>query len=1152
MISLATSQSPLAARADVVPARLFHLTTYLDRDRGTIDREFWWSIGAPWLYKWGGGVYREFDDLVRAASPVEYGMTHLPLPGRVDTRRTSMRVELSAEDVDGAPLWKTLSTDALTFARLEVASLLIEPERLAPNTPWWDLRDLPGTEHVVRFRGEFTGVDEVSDDAVVLLFDGEEPNVDWPEALDDTQVDPKDLGKRYAIPFGNAKAVPCINRNVGWTTTLAAQLSASFTGNVAVTSAVGLPATGSFTLQVGTERVTATKVDASTVNISARGVNSTIATTHQAGESVLEVQTSITVVVAGVPCKALDALYVINPATREKVKVGTAFTTNLDDRLTDPGRRLTTVTFTQAQFQSLIDTLGPSAGDPYEELLINSFSIEVPGGTGYVDAQLNVDGLGIRLQGGSSGQTLEKALWKLDSGAIPTALLGRPISRVRFKARMNGEGDTTTDNLGNAKTNMDGQATLLGWGVSGVNVVEHMDRTWQAGVQESGVVIASNWITPVPAKTVGDLATDLDGIRFYLLAPSSPAVGYGTDNWAFIFADSVMAELELAPSPQSTLGAASYGWGLQFVADVQGVMVPYSYLPGYGFDEGTGWSLTSTSAQTDQGGSQKIAATAGLLGDSGAACDDSTLWVGTTATLATETTIKTQGSASLKVTPTAGGSQAQADRTFTSALDLSNVLIPFDVRADGGSHLGAADGIRFRLGDGTNNKRWDYGTDDGLVTGAFSTLILDPQSTPDNSTGSLNLASVPQMRCVANGRTTATSSVGYFDNIRFVTRVAVAQRNTTAGTIDLTASGLRYAVRLKATNVRRIASVIVRFSNTAGTGTTLPAAYRSVTIPGSELAEGVWLTVEKIATDTGSPSVNNVEMVRIEIVHNATGPEAPTVDIDSIGGAEATNGAWDGATPATLLTAGPDAIRWFVGELAGVGAVNVLGVSTAKTNLGSDAFAGNLCALGTDFGGVLARLCFETRTNVVRKEGASVAQYQLWNASSAYAFPASSLTLEELRELRERMRAANEVATHFRFHFGVELADAQLAQNESAFRSILLTDPSTNDLTTPATATLAAAAAVLGRRDSGPIYLLFTQDEPTAKDVAGYYASELVAYARRRWTCLAPVWEAYALEPGDVVAFTPRWASAAVKARVTGVTVDLADPSIGLSLEEVN
>lgn len=1215
MLTLAASQDALARRADVVPARLFKLTTYTDRGLGLVDREFYWSMGAPWWYEWGGGAAREFDDVVLEASPIEYAITHLPMPGRVDVRRTQMRLLLSPENVDGQSLWKTLSSDALLFARLEVATLLIEPARLVPNTAWWDLRDLPGTEHVVRFRGEFTSVEEVSDDGIALVFEGEEPNIDWPEALDAAAVDQKDLGRRYAIPFGYAKGIPCVNRNVGWATTLAQAVSKSFTGNVKVSSAAGLPTSGSFKLQIGGERVTATYVDADTVNITARARTGTVATAHQAGESIVEVPSGgITVVIAGVPIKALDALYVLHPSTRERVRVNTGYSTSLDNRTTDAGRRLALVTFTETQLESLLNTLSAA--------------------------------------GGSIG-------WST----------------------------TLNQTMTNATT---GNVTV---------------------VDASGFPTTGSFTLQIDAERV--IASYVNSTTVNV---SARAQG-GTTAVSHAVSDSVL-EINSGDAPDS----ARFGWGLQFYADVQGVTVPVAYGTGYGFDEGSSWSLAGEASQTDLSGAQKLASTIALIADTAGACDDSTLWTASSATLTNEGTIKTQGTNALKVAATSGGSLAQATRTLSATDDWSNCYLVFDVRPDNSGHITTNEGIRVKVSSGvSDSKRWSLGTDDGLVIGSFTTVIIDLLSASDSDSGTLNLAAVTELQFVANGRTNSASNVAYFDNVRILSKTAIMQRNTTSGTIDLTAAlptslvedaaaacddhtlwtataatlatettiktqgtgsvkitptaagtqaeaeriafapnqdwtgkkiaidlyptgtghlgasdgvavrfedgggdwrrwdfgtndglaldawntvvidpstghdassgtftitdidrvrvignkvsgstshilyfdnlrifdsasaGLSYRVRMKCENVNRIEEVRLRISETAGSGTTLPASYRTMSLVGSQLREGEWAYYDFVATDTTYAvlSMDNVETVRVELVHNGDGLELPSVSIDSVGGALGTNADWDSATPGTLLQKGGDALRWLIGELGGVGAANVLGVSTVNTNLGSDVFAGNLCALGTDFGSVLARLCFETRINVVRREGASAVQYQLLSASSAYAFGASSRTLEELSALRERIRTAGEIATHSRWHYEVELADAQVATTEGAFRSMLRSEPGASDLTTPTRATLAAAAAVLGRRDFAPVYLLMSRDAATAKDVAGYYAAELVKYANRRWTAELPLWEAYDLEPGDIVAFTPRWASAAVKARVTGVTVDLAQPAIELACEEV-
>jgi hypothetical protein len=1152
VIALAASQTDLALRAGAALVRLFRLVTYTDRDEETVEAEHFFAMGAPVRYGWDGGADQDFADVVLACSEIEVASDHLPDPKSSSLRRSRVALRLANDSVDGAVLWQTLSSRNLAFARLEIATLAIEPTRFAVGTAFWDLTDLPGTEHVVRFRGELTGIEDAGDEGVNLQFEGEEPTVLWPELENATDADPRDLGRRYSIPFGRAKAIPCVNRKVGWATTLSDVISSQQTGNVKVTSTAGLPSSGSFTLSIDAERVTATTVDATTINISARAQSSTTATAHQRGAPVLEILSSMVVVVAGAPCVAVDALYVVNPATRERVLVPSSlYTTNLDDRTTDPGRRLTTVTFSSANLETLLDSLAATGSEPaYDEVELNKFTIELPGGTGYCDVQLNTDGLGLRVQGTSGGSTFEKALWQMDAAAIPTALLGRGIVRARIKVLYNGEGDTTTDGAGNSVTDLKGEARFKTWGSSGSNVNESLDYRFDNGSQESGVAVASNWVTPVAAKAGADLV-DLEA-RFWLDAPNSPAVGYGSDNWAFVFAGAVVAEVEFEPSRTGSLGASAFGFGLDFSADVQGVFVPYEFAAGYGFDEGSSWSVGNRTTQSDQGGVQRVEASVGLIADAAGACDDSTLWVATNATLSNETTLKTQGTAALKVDTISGGSLAQAQRTWVTGEDWSGCYLAIDIYVENAGHISTAQGIRVRVQSSPgNNKRWDLGTADGLVEGAYRTTLIDLESAADSTNGTLDLTSVTDLILTANGRTNSAANVAYFDNIRLIPKLAIAQRNATAASVDLSATGTRYRTRLKATNVSVISSVTVRFSNTAGTGTTLPAAYRSVTIPGAELAEGQWLEVEQIGSDTGSPGVNNVETVRLEIAHNGSADLEPTVDFDVIGGATATAAVgWDGATPGALLELGPDAIRYFVGVLAGLGAENVQGVATAKTNLGGVAFAGTFNALGSSFADVVARLAFETRTNVARREASSGTVFDLSNATTAGAFPASSRTLSEILSLRESARPALATPSRFRAHYAIDLGDGDaLGADERAFRGLLVADSSASDVAATTTQ-LAAIEAKVGARAADPLFLAFSQAKATAADVFGYYVAESIRTPARRWRARVPLSEGYDLSPFDVVAFTPRWSSA-VKARVLATRFDMGRASIELELAEV-
>jgi len=1163
MLSISAAQADLAGRDGLALVWLFVLTTYSDRDAGTVEAVHYFSRGIPARYKWAAGAAQDFADVVLSASGLELTVDHLPDPRVSSARRQRLTLTLANDVIDGAGLWSTLSARNLAFARLEVATLVVERNRFAPGTASWDLTDFAGTEHVHRFRGELTGIDGAGDEeGIELSFESEEPAVDWPECGNPADADPKDLGRRYAVPFGRAKGVPCVNRKVGAATTLSDVISSAVTGNLKVTSTAGLPLAGSFTLSIDSERVTATRVDATTVNISARAQGGTLASAHQRGAPVLEILSSVVVVVAGVPCVAVDALYVVNPATREPVLVpSTLYSVNLDDRATDPGRRLTTVSFTQANLEALIDSLAASGSEPaYDEVPFNRSTLEVVAGSGWADLLIASTTPGIRLDGrGSAAGNLTKGLFTIDLAAIPTALLNREIVRCRVKGLFNGEGDTVNDINPNARTNLAGDVNWDNWGPLGVDINETLDYVFLTGAQESGVALATNWITPNSPKTGADLVDC--SARFYFDAPTSPATGYASDNFAFVFGGGgLVVEVEFAPSRTGSLGAAAFGLGLVFSADVQGVAVPWEFSGGYGFDEGSSWSTAGGGTQSDQGDVQRLTAGAlAMIGDPAGACDDDTLWTVNAAAKANEATIKTQGTGSIKITPNASGSDAYIERNFTANENWTGKAIAIDLRPEGSTHLSAGDGVQVRFEDaGGDWRRWDFGTADGLVIGSFVTLIIDPTVGWDDSSGTFTITTIDRIRVKCNqyGPGGSTANILYVDNIRLIDLVApaVMQRNATAAAVDLTGSSSRYRTRIRGVNVGAIASAKVIFSNTAGSGTTPPAAYRTVTIPGAELAEGKWLDVEKVATDTGSPGVSNVETVRVELVRGKGSAATPYVEFDHIAGATATAAVgWDGATPGALLELGPDAIRYFVGELARQGSQNVSGVPTAKTNLAGVVFAGTFDSLGDSFASVLARLSFETRTNVLTRPSSSGLVFELSNSSAAGAYPAAAVTLSELRHVRESSRPALATPSAFRAHYAPALADGDtLGLDERAFRGLLSADASASDVAAKASTTaLAAIAAKVGARAADPNYLLFAQAQATAADVFGFYVAESIRTPARRWRLRVPIGDGYALLPFDVVGFRPRWLGADVKARLVRTLFPLDEASIELDAVEV-
>lgn len=853
MLTLPASQSELAGRGSVAPIVLVHLTTYTNYTSETVESEWWWTKSHPVLYPWAGGSAQTFEDAIRFLSPITRRMEHLPNAEAIDTRRTVLSLTL-ANDVDGNgdSLWKRLRTKNLHFARIEVASLLVDPVRLldvSDGAKRWDLRDLPGTEHVFRFRGELTGIETVTETEIPLTFETREPNLDWPVCFEASECDPRHLGKRYPIPVGRAKSVPVTNRRVGWVTTLAQLATSSTTGNVTVTDATGFPSSGSFTVQVGAERVTASYVNPTTVNISARGQAGTAAIAHNQGERMVEILSSSVLVFSGIEAKALDALYVISPLDGERVRIDPAlYSVNLADTSIDSGRTLGTVTFTAANFQTMIDRMlavsqQPTINSQTERVYLSTYLTQDPawdpnGGSGAagptnVDAQLFTDGHEGALMAANSGNSGLLGCYFNDAHPMPGGT--RTVIQYRIVAKFNVRGGGS-----NPATQV-----VCGWKdqtVGGTRTFSEVIYTGSAGSEERGIVAATGWTVPPGGYT---LESFRDSPFINVNAPTSCSLQFdfwinqgagggpwsSVNNYAALFTNESYIEFEVEGNLTDVgIAALALGWGLDFVADVQGAQ-----------------------------------------------------------------------------------------------------------------------------------------------------------------------------------------------------------------------------------------------------------------------------------------------------------------------------------TSGTLHESGPDVLEWFLEDFAGLGAgaADASSFATAETNLGSNVYAGVLNLAGESFGEVVARLCFEMRSNLFAREASTGTVYHLVAAESDYGFPASLRTLSEIQSQTETGRAAVERATRFRAFYALDLDQKTRVLNEDDFPNVVRIDADQNDASAKlATSLLTAAEALLGRRDALPASFLLIQDAATAIDVLAYYAYEALRTGSRHAGSVP--WDAgYDVELGDPLELTPRDAASPVKGRVTQTVILLDEARVGLNLEEV-
>lgn len=331
------------------------IRVYTDREADTLDTEYRFSTGT-FYYDWQNtGTDREFEAHLISIDRQGDLAGHLPTePGSLIRSRT-IRLRNGDRGASGEKLWKTLRGKNLEFADVEIAHIAVEgtdPQRFT------DLSALTGDEHTTTFRGVIVRVARVSESEIVLECESALPNVPWIIASDAAKNDPLDLGKRLPVVYGQAKRVPCIGWEVGALTTLAFEIPEAEVDQVQLSDSSAFPSSGSF--KVGQEEIAYTGKDGTDPNLLTgvtRGDNGTEAVLHSAGEACVELITTVTFIVAGHECDALQALWVLNIFNGLPFRVAAAypFTTDLVDVTTVSGETVTSVKFTKAQLIALQD-----------------------------------------------------------------------------------------------------------------------------------------------------------------------------------------------------------------------------------------------------------------------------------------------------------------------------------------------------------------------------------------------------------------------------------------------------------------------------------------------------------------------------------------------------------------------------------------------------------------------------------------------------------------------------------------------------------------------------------------------------------------------------------------------------------------------------
>lgn len=1144
--SLDSGQADALTRRGLSLVNFIKLTTYTDRADNTVDTEWMWADRYIYAdnYQFTGsiaGIYAE-----------EQSMDHLP-DGRgmgVMAQRKLMVLTLANHTLDsGETLWETLRAENLLNADVEWSQLVTD---LVTDTPYNDLTGhVSWGQRTVRYRGRLEEVIEADDQYIRIGFRSELPQIPWLLADDASIHDPLDLGKRLPIVYGDCKRVPAIGWEIGSVTTLAEAMTSSTTGAVEFTDVSAFASSGE--VHIGAETLSYSAKSGNQLTIDGRAQQGTTAAEHAIGETATEVLANAHWVLAGHEVNAINAVYVQNPHNQQIVRLDTTdYTKTVADTSRISGETVASISFTAAQLSDLLEALAPVAAISQQPARSVDAVVAHSVAVKYANEQPT---------GGPGSES-----W--DGNHLTGDWYGNDASHPAQGPDYMTEQTYTFVNRGTV--------------ISQTSIINITSSAKSSGYTEGlRVKHGDTIIAEIAGNTTGSFrftsAVNANTIKLYPIDEGA--------EWGQWYVVNVMRDVEatqtaptVSTQPQvATTGGTevkltgfSMGYGLRFFADISGMEVPAgatTWPLGYGFENGSGWNTLKGTQSADgtyktQGSfSQKLACIAGTGGsEQFNACDSLTGWYSTFIIDSIVGSPKSEGTGSIEMlTEFANMGFMRYEISPDEDWSGRNLKVDIYIPSSNGIPLTATDGVRIRLrsaGSG-NWSQWWFGTGDGLAADdAWHTITLDVDSTPDESNNSFDSTEVNQFVLRINTVSPASGKYAYMDDIRTVwgeagSYISKMQRNSTSGTVDLTASADTYKVDIRANDKANITALEVYFSNTAGSGVTKPVAYRSLAVSVGSLVEDTWVEFEIVGSDTGSPGVDDIDTIGVWVTVD---DDANTADvwIDNLRVKETTGGDYE-ASPGAMIEDAGDILIHVLTELVS-GTIRSGDITTLRTNLHASAkYACVLNELGQDFASILARLGYEMRTNIVAEEALNGTQWHLLAATTSYAFPAVGGSLTEYQTWKEKTRTLAEVATRFRFGYDVDrtLGIFSLGAMGEAFPSAVNITAENNDVSDPSVSDLEDAEEVYGRLDAPFVGFLCVVDETTAEDVAAYYVHEKIR-APRIFELRGVGWdEGYALERGDIVGFTPPAEAVELKCRVIGYRKEADSERIDLKLVEV-
>lgn len=511
-----------------------------------------------------------------------------------------------AADATDAGLWTRFQARQLLGARVDVASLILPPD-IDPAAVAFDFSSM-GSVHTMRWRGEVASVLDFGWESgrISLACDTIEPSLSWPVARNPALADPRDIGKRYPIPFGIARQVDLVGIEVGHSTTLVGDVAETGTGAWSITDGFGFPTTGTGQVKVGEEIVLANFGTSSTTSlaISARAQAGTVSQAHPRGSTVIELVREARWVMSAVEAQALATLYwQLSDGQRVRIP-NSSFGFNPGNDALEPGRSLAVVSFDAEQLTSAIDAAAAQLQQPAYELGENSIvrltytgsgtgNAAATGGTGALNSTFAVSASPTGLLGTHSiGAQIYGSAWAIDTGFSSQQVIRlRPV--IDNELTSDGAIPTQLNYLVPSQT-ISG-STISSGGIRAV-------RTYTGGATPDRRLTPGLWITPSVAGvwTVADLVGSGigAGVRCITLLRQDTAPSGGPLTQALVHTPSSYWEIEVAPPDvvrtraADSLAAFTVGNGLRLVADCRGLVTRSSEaaVSALDFSTTTGWA----------------------------------------------------------------------------------------------------------------------------------------------------------------------------------------------------------------------------------------------------------------------------------------------------------------------------------------------------------------------------------------------------------------------------------------------------------------------------------------------------------------------------------------------------------------------------------